>query len=101
MYEYAVDGDRVWSYFAGKWRLSLEAPVREGYTWSDGFRSYSWVSVGTIRNAAGTFEDCWEARVDAWFDSYTVFCRGVGPVKWHYEDGFGNGYEAVLLSKNF
>jgi hypothetical protein len=30
-----------------------------------------------------------------------ILCRGVGPVKWHYEDGLGNGYEAVLTAKNF
>ena len=35
------------------------------------------------------------------YTSYTVFCRGVGPVEWHYEDGFGNGYEAVLKAKGF
>lgn len=23
-----------------------------------------------------------------------------GPVKWHYEDGLGNGYEAVITAKN-
>jgi hypothetical protein len=30
-----------------------------------------------------------------------VFCRGVGPVQWHYEDGNGNGFEVVLRSRNF
>lgn len=101
IFRYSVDGDRVLSHFGGEWRVSLEAPVAEGHEWSDGFRTYEWRAVGRFATAAGTFDDCWSARVIAKFDSYTVFCRGVGPVKWHYEDGFGNGYEAVLVSRSF
>lgn len=99
-YEYAVEGDRVFTYVAG-WRLSLDAPVAEGHTWTDGVRSYVWRSKGTKTVPAGTFSDCWSATVVASYTSYTVFCRGVGPVEWHYEDGFGNGYEAVLTAKGF
>lgn len=101
VFKYSIDGDRVLSHFGGEWRVSLETPVAEGHEWSDGYRSYEWKSEGTFVSAAGTFKDCWSARVVAKFDSYTLFCRGVGPVKWHYEDGFGNGYEALLVAKSF
>jgi hypothetical protein len=99
-YEYAVEGDRVFTYLGG-WRLVLDAPVAEGHTWSDTLRNYVWESRGTQTVPAGTFGECWSATVVARYTSYTVFCRGVGPVKWHYEDGLGNGYEAVLTRKSF
>lgn len=99
-FDYAVEGDRVFSYLAG-WKLALDAPVAEGHTWSDGTRSYVWESRGVQTLPAGTFDECWSATVVARYTSYTVFCRGVGPVKWHYEDGLGNGYEAVLTAKSF
>lgn len=99
-YDFAVEGDRVFTYVAG-WRLSLDAPVAEGHTWSDGLRTYKWESKGSFTVPAGTYADCWSATVVASYSSYTVFCRGVGPVKWHYEDGLGNGYEAFLTKVNF
>jgi hypothetical protein len=100
-YEYSVDGDRVYAHLNGAWKVSLDAPVVEGHTWSDGFRDYRWESKGSVVTPAGTFGDCWSATTVASFTSYIVLCRGVGPVKWHYEDGFGNGYEAILTSKSF
>lgn len=99
-FDYAVEGDRVFSYVAG-WRLSLDAPVAEGHTWSDGLRTYKWESKGSVTVPAGTYADCWSATVVASYSSYTVFCRGIGPVKWHYEDGLGNGYEVNLKKVNF
>jgi len=99
-FDYAVEGDRVFSYVAG-WRLALDAPVAEGHRWTDGLRDYVWEAKGTRTVPAGTFDECWSAKVVASYPSYTVFCRGVGPVEWHYEDGFGNGYEAVLTAKSF
>jgi hypothetical protein len=99
-FDYAVEGDRVFAYVAG-WRLSLDAPVAEGHTWSDGLRTYKWESKGSVTVPAGTYGDCWSATVVASYSSYTVFCRGIGPVKWHYEDGLGNGYEANLKKVNF
>lgn len=101
VFKYAVEGDRVYAHLNGSWKLSLDAPVAEGHTWSDGFRDYRWDSKGAITTPAGKFSDCWSATVVAGYTSYTIFCRGVGPVKWHYEDGIGNGYEAVLTAKNF
>lgn len=100
-FDYSVDGDRVYAYVLGAWRLSLDAPVAEGHTWTDGVLSYRWVDTGTVSVPAGDFDECWSLVTQAAYDSHTVFCRGVGPVHWHYEDGFGNGYDAVLTAKNF
>lgn len=101
VYEYSVDGDRVYAHLNGSWKTSLDAPVAEGHTWSDGYRNYKWESKGSVTTPAGTFTECWSATTVASFTSYIVLCRGVGPVKWHYEDGLGNGYEAILTAKNF
>jgi hypothetical protein len=101
VFKYSVDGDRVYAYLSGSWRTSLDSPVVEGHTWSDGFLTYKWESKGSVATAAGTFADCWSATTVASYTSYILLCRGVGPVKWHYEDGLGNGYEAVLTAKNF
>ena len=101
VYKYSVDGDRVYAYLNGSWKTSLDSPVVEGHTWSDGFRNYKWESRGSVTTPAGTFSDCWSATTVASYTSYIVLCRGVGPVKWHFEDGIGNGYEAILTAKNF
>jgi hypothetical protein len=101
VFKYSVDGDRVYVYLNGSWKISLDSPVVEGHTWSDGFRTYRWESKGSVTTPAGTFADCWSATTVASYTSYLLVCRGVGPVKWHYEDGLGNGYEAVLTAKNF
>ncbi len=101
VFQYAVDGDRVFVHVGGAWIVALDAPVAEGRTWSDGLLTYRWRSKGTVTTPAGTFTECWAAETVASYTSYTVLCRGVGPVEWHYEDGSGNGYEAILVSKNF
>lgn len=100
-FNYAVEGDRVFVHLGGSWKLSLDSPVAKGHTWTDGTLSYRWDQIGTITTAAGTFKDCWQATTVASYTSYIQLCRGVGPVKWHYETGFGNGYEATLTAKNF
>lgn len=97
-FDYSVDGDRVYSYFAGEWRLSLDAPVEDGHTWTDGFSEYVWEKAPDTKVGAETLGDCWSAKKKVAYDTHTVFCRGVGPVHWHFEDGFGNGYDAVLTS---
>lgn len=101
VYKYAVDSDRVYAYLGGSWKVSLDSPVLEGHTWSDGFHDYRWESKGSVTTPAGTFSDCWSATTVASYTSYILLCRGVGPVKWHYEDGFGNGYEAIMTAKSF
>lgn len=94
---YAVTGDRVEVYYANTWILSLDAPVAEGHTWTDGLNTYAWKKVGEVTVVAGTFEDCWNAKPQIG-ESYTTFCRGVGPVRWHFVDGTGNGYDAALTA---
>lgn len=101
IFTYSVDGDTVRTYWDDAWHVSLDAPVAEGHTWNDGYADYRWESKGTVKTAAGTFDDCWSATKVASYPYYTTFCRGVGPIHWHYEDGFGNGYDATIISKNF
>jgi hypothetical protein len=101
VFKYAVEGDRVFVRANAAWSLSLDAPVVAAHTWNDGLLDHRWDSKGSVVTPAGTFTDCWSATTVASYTSYTTFCRGVGPVKWHYEDGFGNGYEAILTAKNF
>lgn len=100
-FDYAVEGDRVFVHLGGSWKLSLDSPVAANHTWTDGTLNYRWDKLGPITTAAGTFTDCWQATTVAAYTSYIQLCRGVGPVKWHYETGFGNGYEATLTAKNF
>ena len=92
---YAVDGDKVEIYYASSWILSIDAPVQEGHTWTDGLYTYGWENVGPITTPAGTYADCWKAKPTVG-TSYTTFCRGVGPVRWHFVDASGNGYDATL-----
>jgi hypothetical protein len=100
-FEYAVDNDRVWYFFGDAWHLASDEPVTDGHKWNDGIYDYHWEDSGTVTVAAGTFEKCWTARLDVGYEWYTTFCRGVGPVHWHYEDGLGNGYDAILTNRNF
>jgi hypothetical protein len=100
-FHYSVDGDNVWSHYLGEWISSLQAPVQKGHSWTDGYLDYEWESKGTVTVPAGTFDECWSATTIASYTSYILLCRGVGPVRWHYEDGWGNGYDATLVAKNF
>lgn len=100
-YEYSVDGDKVYYWYDNAWRVGTDTPVQAGHTWSDDTYDYVWEDAGTQVTPAGTFTNCWNAKRDVSYDSYTIFCRGVGPVHWHYEDGLGNGYDAILTNKNF
>jgi hypothetical protein len=99
---YSADGDTVYAYNGQTWLLALEAPVQDGHTWSNSIETYVWKDVGSVQVDAGTFTNCFEADVQDAAQYYAVtFCRGVGPVKWHFRDTTGNnGYEAVLTAKN-
>ena len=97
---YAVAGDVVQWDDQGTWLLALDAPVQEGHSWTNGVTSYTWHDAGTVMVPAGTFDRCWKAQDDAG-PSYTIFCRGIGPVHWHFVDPTGAGYEALLTSKSF
>lgn len=94
---YAVDGDKVEIYYASSWILAIDAPVQEGHTWTDGLYTYGWENVGQVTTAAGSYPDCWKAKPTVG-TSYTTFCRGVGPVRWHFVDASGNGYDATLTA---
>jgi hypothetical protein len=97
---YSVSGDNVdWDY-QGLWVIALDSPVQEGHTWTNTVETYAWHDAASVTVPVGTFSQCWRAQ-DTAGASYTTFCRGVGPVKWHVTDGLGNGYDAVLTAKNF
>jgi hypothetical protein len=100
---YAADGDTVYAYDGQAWLLALGAPVVDGHTWTNTLETFVWKNVGQVTVPAGTFLKCFEADVQDEAHYYAVtFCRGAGPVKWHYRDASGsNGYDAVLQSKNF
>jgi hypothetical protein len=98
---YAVTGDKVEIEYQGAWILALDTPVEAGHTWTNGVTSYVWEDAGTVTVPAGTFAKCWVAKESAVPTNATTFCRGVGPVRWHYADPKGNGYDAVLTAKNF
>ena len=102
-YWYSADGDTVSVYSGSDWIVGLDSPVQEGHSWvSDEGRTFQWYSSGTLTLPAGTFSDCWEAReTGSATEEYSItLCRGVGPVHWHYRYA-GDGYDAVLHSKNF
>lgn len=91
---YAVSGDNVdWDY-GGLWVIALDSPVQEGHTWTNTVESYAWHDAASVTVPAGTFSQCWKAQ-DVAGESFTIFCRGVGPVKWHVRDASGNGYDAA------
>ena len=97
---YSVTGDVVQFDAQGTWVLALDAPVQDGHSWTNGLTTYTWKTAGTVTVPAGSFDRCFQAKDDA-SESFTVFCRGVGPIKWHYKDASGNGYDAVMTAKNF
>ena len=94
---YAVDGDKVELYYGNAWILSLDSPVQPGHTWTDGVYTYAWENAGSVTVPAGTYNDCWTARPTVG-TSYTTLCRGIGPVRWHFVDASGNGYDAKLTA---
>jgi hypothetical protein len=97
---YAVSGDVVQYDYMTTWLLALDAPVAEGHGWTNGVDTFTWHSAGSVTVPAGTYADCWKATQNVAYESYTLFCRGVGPVHW-YTKNAGNGYEAILTAKNF
>jgi hypothetical protein len=98
---YAVDGDVVQVDYQGTWLLALDAPVEEGHTWSNGSSTFTWHSKSSVTVPAGTFSDCWSATQNVAYEAYTIFCRGVGPVRWYSKDLDGNGFDAQLTAKSF
>lgn len=99
---YAIDGDRVLEDYQGSWLVALETPVAEGTSWLFGNVPVTWHAAGDVTVPAGTFHGCFDAKdtLSAGV-AYATFCRGVGPVRWYYVDGSGNGYDAKLTARNF
>ena len=87
----------VW--YEGGWSPVVDEPIQEDHTWPVFSTSYTWYSYGSITVEAGTFHDCWEKRQNVAYDSYSVWCPGVGAV-YDITDITG-GWEAELVSKNF
>jgi hypothetical protein len=98
---YAVEGDKVELNYKDQWVLLLDSPVEEGHSWSNGVSVFTWHNAGSVTVPAGTFADCWKATETANFTAYTIFCRGVGPVRWYRKDSAGNGIDAQLAMKSF
>ena len=98
---YSANGDVVYAYNGNTWILALDSPVQAGHTWSNSTEMFVWKDVGSVTVGAGTFTNCFEADVQDAATYYAVtFCRGVGPVIWHYRDTTGsNGYDASLTAK--
>jgi hypothetical protein len=97
---YSVVGDVVDLYYSA-WIRVVDAPVTEGHTWTSGTSTITWRDMGSVTVPAGTFSRCYRAEANVGYPSYTVFCRGVGPVRWYTKDKAGNGYDAQLVSKSF
>jgi hypothetical protein len=101
--DYAVSGDKVEVRVAelGPWELALDVPVAEGHKWSNAYGSFVWhaIPAETVGGKLVT-EECWQAK-DQNGPSYTNYCRGTGPTRWHIEDKLGNGYDAVLTGTSF
>jgi hypothetical protein len=92
---YATEGDVVDLDYNG-WIRVVDAPVRDGHSWRSGATTITWRDAGRVTVPAGTFDRCFRAEASVGYPSYTVFCRGIGPVKWYVKDLAGNGYEADL-----
>jgi hypothetical protein len=96
-------GDQVDVYENAAWALYIDPTLKEGYSWMSQGRTYTWHNEGKVTVPAGTFDDCWTAQepgIEG--ESYTTYCRGVGPVKIYLAGGFvGSGYDAVLTQANF
>jgi hypothetical protein len=97
---YAVEGDVVDLYYKA-WIRVVDAPVTDGHSWSNGATTVAWRKEAKVTTPAGTFDNCFRAEQSVGYPSYTVFCRGVGPVVWYTKDLAGNGYRAELVSKSF
>jgi hypothetical protein len=96
-------GMQVDIYDGAVWQLYLDPTPEKDKAWTSQGNTYVWEDAGTVTVPAGTFSDCWSARqTQIEGDSYTTYCRGVGPVRIYLAGGIvGSGYDAVLTKKNF
>ncbi len=96
---HAVDGDVVQIDEHGTWTLALGAPVEEGHAWSNARGTYTWHDAGAVSVPAGTFSTCWRAAGPE--GAFSIYCRGIGPVRIVERSADGSGYDARLTRKNF
>lgn len=99
-YYYVQSTDVIWRDTLGAWELTVDAPVKEGHTWSNSVSTFKWHDIGSYTVPAGTFSSCFDL-LDTNGPSHTVFCRGVGPVHQVFRTAAGNGFDATLTKKNF
>lgn len=97
----ATNGESVEERYLDHWETALPSPLSNGLTWTDGSKKFVAFSVPSVTVKAGTFAECWRREWTQWFNAYTVFCRGAGPVVVHFEDAATNGYDARLVRKSF
>lgn len=89
-------GDEVFYRTSNEWQVALDGKLEDGHKWTFQGLEYSWKFLGMQTIAGTVFNDCWGSeRTDQAF-IYDVYCRGIGPIRHHYEVD-GNGYDAVLV----
>jgi hypothetical protein len=90
------EGDEVFFRFNNEWQTVLDGKVADGATWTFQGLEYSWKFLGMQTITGVVFTDCWGVeRADEPF-VYSVYCRGVGPLR-HHNEVDGNGYDAELV----
>jgi len=98
----ASGGDEVDYDYQGTWTMVIDPTLVDGHSWpSVQGQTLTWQRVvGSITVPAGTFADCWTAHSSQTGNVFSTYCRGVGPVRTHF-DVSGNGADWQLTSKNF
>jgi hypothetical protein len=97
-YAWDTNGDLLY-HFNNTWELTMANNVVDGATFMALGLPYMWRDVGSVTVPAGSFDDCWNVeQVGSVF--YSTYCKDVGPVQHHYDDGGGNGWDAQLTMKN-
>jgi hypothetical protein len=93
----AGTGDEVFYRYNNMWQTILSGTVSDGAEWTFQGLKYKWKKEGTVTVTAGKFDDCWSAVRGDIATVYDTYCRGVGAVRHHNEQG-GNGFDAELTA---
>ena len=96
-----ITGTNLMRWYQDRWLLALPLTPTGGQVWQSGAITYTVYSTGSVTVPAGTFANCWTRVRTAAPGNYTTFCQSVGPVDIRYQDVFGNGWSAQLVSKAF
>lgn len=97
---FAFSGDQVWTWVNSSWVSYIDKPLETDHYWPTPLGTFTWDAMPSVNTPAGTFTDCW-ARMESNTSSYTTFCRGVGIVSIHNDNGQGLTWDATLASKAF